>query len=164
MENPRKNGVSYEFDAFSVDAEQCLLFRDGEPVPLAPKVVETLVALVEHRGRVMTKDELMERLWPDTFVEQSNLSQNVFLLRKALGEAEYIETVPRRGYCFRGEVRRLGPADGDEVRSSVPADDGGELIHTSRTRTRFVREEEVTIDGTEATFTRPVLARMPVSM
>ena len=155
MKNPRKNSVRYEFGAFSVDVEQRLLFRDGRHVPLAPKVVETLVALVEHRGRVMTKDELMERLWPDTFVEQSNLSQNVFLLRKALGEAEYIETVPRRGYCFRGEVRRLGPADGDEVRSSVSADDGGELIHTSRTRTRFVREEEVTIDGTEAEARRP---------
>src|SRR5687768_2675009 len=126
MENPRKNGVSYQFGPFSLDAEQLLLFRDGHAVPLAPKVVETLVALVERSGHVMTKGELMERLWPDTFVEQSNLSQNVFLLRKALGEAEYIETVPRRGYCFRGEVRRSESLAGEDRRLEPHASD--ELI------------------------------------
>ena len=86
MENPRKNGVSYEFGQFRVDAGQRLLFREGRPVPLAPKVVETLLALVECGGALVTKDELMQRLWPDTFVEESNLTQNVFLPRKALGE------------------------------------------------------------------------------
>src|SRR5256714_1803435 len=136
MESPGKNGVSYEFGPFRVDAGQRLLFREGRPVPLAPKVVETLVALVECGGTLVTKGELMERLWPDTFVEESNLTQNVFLLRKALGEGTgYIETVPRRGYRFAGEVRRLPAAAGDE------------LILTSRTRAHILREEETTDDG-----------------
>src|SRR5262249_28786556 len=115
MEASRKIEVNYEFGSFRVDAGQRVLFRDGQPIPLAPKVVETLLALVEHSGRLVTKDELMTRLWPDAFVEESNLTQNVFLLRKALGEAaQNIETVPRRGYRFRGEVKTW-PALSDEL-------------------------------------------------
>ncbi|MBT1558347.1 winged helix-turn-helix domain-containing protein, partial [Klebsiella pneumoniae] len=68
----------------------------GEIVPLTPKAVETLLALVEHHGHVLTKDELMERVWPETFVEESGLARNVSVLRKALGKG-YIETVPKRG-------------------------------------------------------------------
>ena len=135
MENPGKNDINYEFGEFRLDAGQRLLFRESRPVPLAPKVVETLLALVERGGLLVTKDELMARLWPDAFVEESNLTQNVFLLRKALGGAEYIETVPRRGYRFRGEVRHS------------PAGVGDELILTSRTRTRILSEEETTDDG-----------------
>src|SRR5688572_8433987 len=145
MENPRKNGVSYEFGAFRLDAGARVLFRDGDAVPLAPKVVETLVALVERGGELMTKDELMERLWPDTFVEEANLTQNIFMLRKALGEVEYIETVPRRGYRFLREGRRSGRAAA-----------GSELTLTRRTRTRVLREEEETTeDGPEAAAGRP---------
>src|SRR6185503_9750050 len=111
MEKPHKNGISYEFGEFRLDAEQRLIFRKGQPVPLAPKVIETLLALVERSGTLVTKDELMARLWPDTFVEESNLTQNVFQLRKILSEgkdgANYIETVPRRGYRFMGEVKPL---------------------------------------------------------
>jgi Tol biopolymer transport system component/DNA-binding winged helix-turn-helix (wHTH) protein len=146
MENPRKNGVSYEFGPFRVDAGQRLLFREGRPVPLAPKVVETLLALVERGGLLVTKDELMARLWPDAFVEESNLTQNVFLLRKALGEGadgtRYIETVPRRGYRFTGEIRYS------------PAVDGEELIVAKRTRTRIVQEEETTDPPRAATSVR----------
>ncbi|MFL6230477.1 MAG: winged helix-turn-helix domain-containing protein, partial [Pyrinomonadaceae bacterium] len=120
-----------EFGPFRLDAEQRVLFREGQPVPLAPKVVETLLALVERGGLLVTKNELMERLWPDAFVEESNLTQNIFLLRKALRGAEYIETVPRRGYRFRGELRH-SPAV------------AGELVFTSRTRTRILSEEETT--------------------
>ena len=138
MENIGKKGESYEFGPFRVDASQRLLFREGRPVPLAPKVVETLLALVERDGTLVTKDELMQKLWPDSFVEESNLTQNVFLLRKALGEgaggAKYIETIARRGYRFVGEVRHSHPNYGEE------------LIFTSRIRTHILSQEE-TIDG-----------------
>src|SRR3954466_3517580 len=135
MENAEENGRSYEFGPFRLDAEQRLLFRDGRPVPLAPKVVETLLVLVESGGNLVTKDELMRRLWPNTFVEESNLTQNIFVLRRALNEsASYIETVPRRGYRLAGEIRNDRAAHADE------------LIVTTRTRTHFTSEEE-TIDG-----------------
>jgi Tol biopolymer transport system component/DNA-binding winged helix-turn-helix (wHTH) protein len=138
MEKPAKNGISYQFGEFRLDATQRLMFRAGRPVPLAPKVLETLLALVEHGGTLVTKDELMARLWPDTFVEESNLTQNIFQLRKVLGEGNngttYIETVPRRGYRFVGEVQPL------------IADDGVELFMSNRTRTRIVHEEETTDD------------------
>ena len=68
MEKPAKNGISYEFGEFRLDAAQRVIFRAGRAVPLAPKVLETLLALVERSGTLVTKDELMARLWPDTFV------------------------------------------------------------------------------------------------
>lgn len=104
---------SYKFGAFRLDAAEHLLYREGgELVPLKPKVVETLEVLVSEHGRLVGKDELMHRLWPDTSVEESNLAQNVYLLRKELGAAGdgrgYIETVPRRGYRFTAEVEVVG--------------------------------------------------------
>ena len=100
---------SYEFGPFFVDASKRLLLRDGEPVPLAPKVLETLLALIEHRDRVVTKDELLKQVWGDTIVEEGGLTRNVSVLRKALGEKpddhQYIVTVPARGYRFVAEVR-----------------------------------------------------------
>src|SRR5262245_30789610 len=102
----------YTFGGFRLDALEHLLYKqDGEVVPLKPKVIETLELLVRERGRLITKDELMERLWPDTVVEESNLSQNIYLLRKVLdadgGGASYIETVPKRGYRFTADVEEL---------------------------------------------------------
>src|SRR5439155_16585112 len=91
------------FADFEVDASQRLLFRQGENVPLPPKVFQTLLVFVESGGRLLTKDELMKAIWPDTFVEENNLTLNVHALRKALngGSSErYIQTVPRRGYRF----------------------------------------------------------------
>ncbi len=104
----------YEFGPFRLDAPERQLFRDGKPVELTPKAFDTLVALVENRGHLLTKDDLLKRVWPDTFVEEATLAKNVFTLRKALGsppgEDEYIETVPTRGYRFVGQVREI--ADG----------------------------------------------------
>jgi DNA-binding winged helix-turn-helix (wHTH) protein/Tfp pilus assembly protein PilF len=106
---------SYEFGPFSVDAGRRLLLRNGEPVALAPKVLETLLALIEHRHRVLSKDELLRQVWGDTVVEEGGLARNVSVLRKALGEKpedhQYIVTVPARGYRFVAEVRerRLNP-------------------------------------------------------
>ncbi|MDT7781074.1 MAG: hypothetical protein QOC99_3586 [Acidobacteriota bacterium] len=105
----------YEFGEFSLDTSNRLLLRAGKVVPLKPKVVETLLVLVEHRGEVLEKDSLIKALWPDSFVEESNLTQNIYVLRKALGESTsapvFIETIPRRGYRFIAEVRE-GTADG----------------------------------------------------
>ena len=97
-----------DFGTYRLDSAKRLLLRDGEPVPLAPKAFDTLLFLVEHRDRVVSKDELLRALWPDTVVEEASLSQQIFLLRKALGDgsddAEYIATVPRRGYRFVAPV------------------------------------------------------------
>ena len=111
IESPRPRVRGYEFGNFRLDLiERCLL-RDGIPVPLAGKVFETLRVLVEHSGRVAEKKRLMEEVWADTFVADSNLSQNVFTLRKLLGEGEdgqrFIETVPRRGYRFVASAREV---------------------------------------------------------
>jgi len=99
----------YEFGPFSVDPGKRLLFRNGEPVPLAPKVLETLLVLIENRERVLSKDELLKQVWGDTIVEEGGLTRNVSVLRKALGEKpedhQYIVTVPARGYRFVAEVR-----------------------------------------------------------
>src|SRR6185369_54347 len=100
----------YEFGPFRLDAAEQMLTRGGEPVPLAPKVVETLLVLVERAGHLVTKDELMAKLWPDTFVDESNLAQYVFRLRRILGgegDQVYIETVPRRCYRFVQAVRQV---------------------------------------------------------
>ena len=101
-----------------MDRQARVLLRDRTIVPLTPKVLDTLAVLVEHRGAVMSKDQLLKQIWPDTFVEESNLSQNVSVLRKALGHDPdhftYIETVSKRGYRFAAEVRiseaRIPPA------------------------------------------------------
>jgi eukaryotic-like serine/threonine-protein kinase len=114
---------SYEFGPFRVDVEQCTLLQDGRPVPLTPKAFDTLVLLVENAGRLMTKEELMERLWPGTFVEEANLANNISLLRKALGDSgNLIQTVPRRGYRFHGGQALLPvppPKDRRERLSSI---------------------------------------------
>lgn len=102
----------YEFGPFRLNPHTRTLFHGNDPVALTPKAVEMLVVLVENRDRVVSKDELMKTLWPDSFVEESNLSQNVFLLRKALGDSaqarRYILTVPGRGYQFAETVREVG--------------------------------------------------------
>src|SRR5579862_2668348 len=100
----------YRFGAFRLNVEERLLERDGRIVPLTPKVFDTLLLLVENGGHVLGKTELMESLWPDSFVEESSLAQNISLLRRALGdtggERQYIETIPKHGYRF---VARLEP-------------------------------------------------------
>src|SRR5262245_22388009 len=94
----------YDFDRFRIDAGERLLLRDGEIVPMTQKAFDVLFILVERRDRIVTKEELMNEVWPDTFVEEGNLAQNIYTLRKILGETlagdDYIKTVPRRGYRF----------------------------------------------------------------
>jgi len=101
----------YEFGKFRLFPEEYLLIRDGKPVYLKPKVFETLLVLVENRGRILDKETLMQRLWQDTFVEEANLTVNISQLRKALGQTEsserFIDTIPRRGYRFAADVQEV---------------------------------------------------------
>ncbi len=105
----------YEFGDFRLDAEERLLLRVGEVVPLPPKAFDLLLALVEQPGHLLEKEVLLKRVWPDTFVEENNLADNISRLRKTLGEGEhglkFIETVPRRGYRFVAEVKEASEAD-----------------------------------------------------
>jgi DNA-binding winged helix-turn-helix (wHTH) protein len=100
--------MRFAFNNFVLDSEQRVLWKEGEAVPLSPKVFETLDLLVQRGGRIVTKQEFMKALWPDSFVEDGNLTQNIFILRKVLGSSDdghpYIETFPRRGYRFVGAV------------------------------------------------------------
>ncbi|MGE0131842.1 MAG: winged helix-turn-helix domain-containing protein [Blastocatellales bacterium] len=106
----------YEFGPFRLIPGEYLLLRDGQKVALAPKVFETLLALVERSGHVLEKDELLKRVWPDTFVEEVSLAKNVFVLRKTLGEdREYIETIPKRGYRFVAEVQEVLPTSAEAL-------------------------------------------------
>jgi TolB-like protein/tetratricopeptide (TPR) repeat protein len=104
----------YEFDQFRFAPEERLLLRDGKPVPLSLKTCEILHVLIRNPGHVVEKDELMREVWPDTFVEESNLTQNISVLRRALGESarrpRYIETVHGRGYRFIAPVREITEA------------------------------------------------------
>ncbi|MEO6333554.1 MAG: winged helix-turn-helix domain-containing protein, partial [Pyrinomonadaceae bacterium] len=109
----------YEFEDFRLDAAQRVLFRGQSVVNLTPKAVEILLLLVGRSGEVVTKEEIFAEVWPDSFVEEANLSHHIFKLRKALGETEdrkLIETVPKRGYRFIGELRT-------EVRAQEPKHD-----------------------------------------
>jgi len=105
----------YQFGPFRLSLNDRLLYSGDQVVPLTPKLVDTLIVLVENNGRVVTKDVLMESVWPDSFVEESSLSQNISLLRKALANmdcSQYIETIPKRGYRFIASVRELGFGNG----------------------------------------------------
>jgi len=106
----QQESQSYEFGRFRLKTAERVLLREGELVPLTPKVFDILVTLVEHGGQVVAKDDLMKRVWPNTFVEEGNLTQNISLLRKALGESpggvQFIETVPRRGYRFVADTNQ----------------------------------------------------------
>jgi DNA-binding winged helix-turn-helix (wHTH) protein/pimeloyl-ACP methyl ester carboxylesterase len=119
------------FDRFRIDAGERLLFDDAGVIPLTPKAFDTLLFLVENNGRVVTREELLDRVWPGTFVGENTLAQNISTLRKVLGAngAALLQTVPKRGYRFVAEVAEVG-------------DPNAELIVRERTRARIVIEED----------------------
>src|SRR2546425_5720637 len=106
--------TSYEFGPFRVDERERRLLRNGEVVPLTPKVFDILLVLIQNSGHILTKDEVMKLVWPDTAVEEGNIARNISTLRNALGErpreSKYIETVPWRGYRFVAGVKEV-PAE-----------------------------------------------------
>ncbi len=136
-ENPENKAVLYRFGSFEMNAKEGILRRQGKIVPLTPKIFETLLLLVRNNGRILTKDEIMETVWADSFVEETNLTSNISRLRKILdanGDAQHIETFSKRGYRFRAEV--------EEIRGD------SEILVTRRTVTRIRQTVEET-DETE---------------
>ncbi|HJU53122.1 MAG TPA: winged helix-turn-helix domain-containing protein [Pyrinomonadaceae bacterium] len=129
----------FEFDGYRVSSAQRRLLHRGEPVPLAPKAFDLLLLLLRHNGEVLEKDELMKRLWPDSFVEEANLNVHISALRKAFGESaqnpRYINTIPGRGYRFKAELGR------------APGEEASEIILRERTTARVVLTEEVRDDS-----------------
>lgn len=122
----------YEFGPFRLDLAQRILLRDGQHIPLTLKAYETLRVLVENSGHILEKEELLNQIWPDTFIEEATLAKNVSTLRKVLAEGdeaqEYIETIPKRGYRFVAKVKE---AESEETT----------LILQEHTRLRIVAEE-----------------------
>src|SRR5437773_7031785 len=104
----------YEFGDFHLDAAKRLLWRGDAPVALTPRVFETLLYMVEHHDSVLDKERLIKAVWPDTIVEENNLTQNISTLRRVFGETpgshHYIVTVPGRGYRFVADVKVREPA------------------------------------------------------
>ncbi|MBC7796447.1 MAG: transcriptional regulator [Pyrinomonadaceae bacterium] len=108
----------YEFDKFRLDTREQILYHEGASVALKPKAVQTLVVLIENNGEVVSKDELLARVWRDSFVEENSLSVNIYSLRKAFAvfdaETVFIETVSRRGFRFAVPIREVNAADSNE--------------------------------------------------
>ena len=144
----------HEFGPWRLDAAQHLLFHQGAHVPLQPKAFEILLALVERPGEVVSKEELMESVWPDTFIEEINLTKNISVLRKALangdGTQDYIQTIPKRGYRFVAElsepqmVAESGEPQTEEtslaqLAPSLPPFTGAVAESTSHRTVRFVQ-------------------------
>src|SRR5262249_49660022 len=136
----------YRFGSFRLDPGKRLLLRGQKPVPLMPKAFDTLLVLIENRDRMVGKEELMKALWPDSFVEEANIAQNVAVLRKALGDSpeqhRYILTIPGRGYRFAASVS-------EQTESAEP-----ELVVERHSRSRVVLEELSATD-TRAKTTEP---------
>ena len=136
---PHSQNLNYEFGPYHLNLSSRRLTREGEKISLTPKAAEILTLLVTNAGRLVEKDFLLKEVWPDTFVEESNLAQNIFTLRKALGDERdgptYIETVPRRGYRFIASVRitEVKDADGDGAESETEAPDSSAGAIAERT-------------------------------
>lgn len=128
-----RSNLKFEFGPYRLDSVDRLLWRGDDVVPLTPKAFEMLLVLVESSGRVLTKEELMKRVWPDSFVEEANLSHNIYKLREALGEGingeKYIETLPRRGYRF---VARVTEIDAESI----------DLVIQEHSKVQIVIEED----------------------
>ncbi len=133
MLSGEENSEVYQFGGFRLDANRRLLIKDGARVQLTPKLFDTLRVLVQQRNRVLSKDDLMSAIWGESVVEEGNLTTNISLLRKLLGETkeehQYIVTVPGEGYCFVAPVRTLDAG-------------GSPLVIHERTRTSLTIEEE----------------------
>jgi len=132
----------YEFGPFRIDPSEGLLLRDEQPIPLAPKAFEALLLLVESSGHLIEKGVLMQKLWPDSFVEEANLSKYIFTLRQALSDGEdgqkYIETVPKRGYRFVASVQKLAAESVEQAPAEMLSCEGeGAKTVTSTTRRRI---------------------------
>jgi TolB-like protein/DNA-binding winged helix-turn-helix (wHTH) protein len=171
--DPAVSGV-YAFGEFRLDATTRLLERsDGSPVPLTPKVFDTLLFLVQHAGVVLDKERIMEAVWPDSIVEENNLNKNISTLRRVFGETpgshRYIVTVPGRGYRFVAEVRAPGevqPRDAAPVAETANSTVAGGPAAPVQVKRRWVAPAiTAALVGAAAAaallFWRPILAPEP---
>lgn len=137
----------YRFGEFIVDTDQKVLLRKDKELPLTPKLFETLLILVENSGRIVQKEQFMERLWPHTFVEEANLTSNIQLLRKSLGDnarqPQYIETVTKRGYRFIADVQRVETPHNGAHSSASRVDTSLPAIPATVTARKRVRRKAV---------------------
>src|SRR5580692_8732292 len=137
----------YRFEEFELNCVRRALLRDGQPVQLSPKAFEVLAYLVIHPGEVVTKEELIHAVWPESFVEEGNLAHQVSSIRRAFEDrAGYIVTIPGRGYQFTAEVKRHNPSPLERGNSSEPPPEGQTFVgmQTVREHTHIVVEEAVT--------------------
>ena len=116
---PHNNNFSYEFETHRFDVAQRVLTRDGQSIPLTPKATEVLLMLLHNAGQLVEKELLINQIWPEAFVEEANLTQSIFMLRRALHDdssgPKFIETVARRGYRFVAQVKKIpAPAHASE--------------------------------------------------
>lgn len=151
MSMPHSNGACYEFGPYRLDVGRRILMRGDEAVALAPKVTEILILLVSRAGELIEKADLIEQIWPDSFVEEANVSQNIFYLRRVLGdvrgEPKFIETVVKRGYRFIAPVQvvQCESSESDEsetLRSTPPTIAVLPLLNTTKDP-----EVEYLVDG-----------------
>lgn len=150
------SGSLYRFDEFELSPSRRILARNGVPVAVSPKAFEMLAYLVANSGRVVSKDELLKAIWPESYVEEGNLSQNVFVLRKAMGDrAGCIATIPGRGYQFTADVHCT-----TQPETALVADEhaGEYIVQHIRERTKVVIEETAPI-APEAMKALPLLNR-----
>ena len=154
--------LHYEFGPYQLNPSKRILTRDGEGIPLTPKATEILLVLVKHARQLVEKDELLKEVWPDTFVEEANLSQNIFTLRRALGDdrtgPKYIETIARRGYRFTRSVKTISANDHDPEDLAESADRTAKrplvvvprhLLATLKLRLTGAEEKKITARYTE---------------
>ena len=143
MTNAAEHKV-YGFDDFRIDVAHLMLYHEGAEIPMVPKAVETLLALIERRGKIVSKDELLEAVWPDTVVEESNLFLYLSLLRKTLGThkdgSPYLETLRRRGYRFNGEVHLVEEEAASEHAAATVGDSDRSVSTTESHRLYVVKD------------------------
>lgn len=125
----------YEFAGFHLNTTEKTLSKNGEPLPLTPKAFETLLVLIENRGKILSKEELMSQIWKDSFVDENNLAFNIKTLRRTFGDEannpKIIETIPRRGYRFIAQVKENSTHDNLSSKSLEPQKSGGKKYLTA---------------------------------
>ncbi|HJR06330.1 MAG TPA: winged helix-turn-helix domain-containing protein [Pyrinomonadaceae bacterium] len=160
--NNENRARAFNFGNFTLDLEKRLLLRDGDPVPLTPKAFDTLALLVRRSGHVVGKDELLDEIWADAFVEESTIAQNVFTLRKALGQShaenQFIETVPKHGYRFIADVKAIDGATSArpeisdaEIGNAETVNAGGQDARANENAERDFATANVTADAEAST-------------
>src|SRR5215213_7815598 len=151
----------YGFDRFQLDASERLLFDGVKTIPLAPKVFDTLLLLVENAGRILSKERMMKEIWEDSFVEENNLAQNISYLRRILGESKdnkFIETVPKYGYRF---VAPVGLVENEMETVTFERTQARILIREVVSEEEEEKgrkgEEEIIFDSADNSFSPPLL-------